>query len=719
MLRLLFGLICVLCSLPVVADDLAVLEGQTGDVPPREMMPHYFMGLTREALDRRAEAYERVKTVEDCIAYQKRLREFFVKQLGGWPERTPLNAQVVAQEMRNGYRIERIIYESLPKFYVTALFFLPVNDPPYPAVLVPCGHSSNGKASEAYQRACIFLAKSGIAALIYDPIGQGERFQILDENGQGAIGGTLEHTLTGVAAILVGMNTATFRIWDGMRGIDYLLEREDIDPDRIGCTGNSGGGTLTSYIMALDPRVKVAAPSCYLTSFERLLETDGPQDAEQDIYAQVAFGMDHADYVIMRAPKPTLMCCATQDFFDINGSWDSFRQAKRFYTRMGFSERVDIAENDAKHGFSQPLRTAMVRWMRRWLLGSDDPVVEPDFPILTDEEALCTPGGQVLQREGARSVWDIMADREVQLAKQRKALWAEKTGTVPGTIPSERDGTVPILSGALARVREIAGIRPLAHLPEPEVAEAGTIQCNGYRIEKLVLKPELGIFLPALAFIPEKMGTVPSGRSRRRANAARATAREMGVSPLSHAYLYLHGQGKHVDADPGGPIERLVNDGHLVLAVDLRGIGETESALNTKGWRVYCGPDWQDYFRAYLLGKSYVGLRAEDTLVCTRFLAGRYNANAVHLIAIGEAAVPALHAAALEPDLFASVQLDRMVTSWADVVRTPKTRNQLINTIHNALATYDLPDLVNTLPADKVKVLNPLKPDGKPAQTDG
>src|SRR5262249_9565783 len=140
---------------------------------------------------------------------------------------------------------------------------------------------------------------------------------------------TLEHTMVGVSSIPLGTSTARYRIWDGMRSLDYLASRPDIDPNRLGCTGNSGGGTLTSYLMALGERIAGAAPSCYLPSLRRLLETIGPQDAEQNIHAQIAFGMDHADYVMMRAPRPTLMCVATRDFFDINGAWNSFRQAKR------------------------------------------------------------------------------------------------------------------------------------------------------------------------------------------------------------------------------------------------------------------------------------------------------------------------------------------------------------------------------------------------------
>ncbi len=157
-------------------------------------------------------------------------------------------------------------------------------------MLLPCGHSDNGKAYEDYQRACILLAKNGMAVLCYDPIGQGERFQRLDAQGKPVIRGTTEHTMAGIGALLVGRQLASYRIWDGLRALDYLASRPEVDPDRLGCTGNSGGGTLTAYLMALDDRIAVAAPSCYITSLERLFATIGPQDAEQNITGQVAAG---------------------------------------------------------------------------------------------------------------------------------------------------------------------------------------------------------------------------------------------------------------------------------------------------------------------------------------------------------------------------------------------------------------------------------------------
>ena len=621
-------------------EDLRVLSVDTDATPSADMLAAYLGKQLDEAFERRRAMYEDVETEEQARQYQATLREKFVKHLGGFPKRTPLNEKTVGTIDGDGYRIEKLIYESQPQHFVTAVLFLPDSKPPFPGVVVPCGHSRSGKAAQ--QRICILLARNGIAALSYDPIGQGERSQLLDADGKQRFKATSEHNLVGQGSAPLGRNTATFRIWDGMRSIDYLASRKEIDPNRIGVTGCSGGGTLTSYLMALDERVACAAPSCYITSFRRLIDTIGPQDAEQNIHGQLAFGMDHADYLMMRAPKPTLILASTHDFFDIHGTWDSFRQAKRFYTRLGFAERVNLVETDAKHGYPKLQREAMVRWMRRFLLGIDEPITEPEFETHSSRDLQCTPNGQVMLMKGARSVMDLNVELNVRLAKQRRENWK----------PENRSQT-------LVEVRRIAGIRELEKLPRPKVTHHGKIQRDGYSIEKLVIETEPGILLPGLLFLPPR--------------------------PKGARCLYLHGEGKHVDAACDGSIEELVRRGSLVLAVDLRGIGETRASH-------------RDVMVSYLLGKSLVGMRAEDVLAAARVLSeweSKHKPTGVHLIASGVAEAPAIHAAALESKLFASLKVNGDTSSWSEVVSDP-TKGRMSNTVHGALAVYDLPDLVSS-----------------------
>jgi dienelactone hydrolase len=655
-------------------EKLSVLPETIDGVAVSDMTNHYLRQQAWREFEEWKRDYEQRKTPEQVAEYQKRLRQKFMEAIGELPQSAscgPLNPRVTGVVHREGYRVEKVIFESQPKHYVTAALFLP--DPPqadklpYPGVLVPCGHSKNGKASDAYQTMGALLALNGMAALVFDPIDQGERGQLL-EHWPG-LWGTKAHTMIGVGSILLGRNTAWFEIWDGMRGIDYLQSRPEVDPKRIGCTGNSGGGTQTSYLMALDDRIIAAAPSCYITNFyERILDL-GAQDAEQNIYGQLAFGMDHADYLMMRAPTPILICAATRDFFDIRGTWDSFRYAKRLYTRLGFAERIDLLENDAGHNYNRQAREGVVRWMSRWLLKKDEPITEPDIKLLSEKEIQCTPNGQVMLLEGARSVYDLNRDFEKELAKRRRKLWA--------TMDSAE---------LLIRVRKLAGIRRLTELPKPKVEELDVVERDGYRVKKMILKPEDGIYLPALMFVPNQI--------------------------LSRgAVLYVHERGKSTDAAPGGPIEKLVKAGQVVLAVDLRGTGETQQDIQGY-FRPHFGSDGQDVYTAYLLGRSYVGMRAEDVLVCAAFLR-RQRAGRVELIAVGNVSVPALHAAALEPALFGSVKLVRSLVSWSNLIELGRSYNQLVNTVHGALTVYDLDDLAAIL-GDKLTVEAPLNALGKP-----
>ena len=247
---------------------------------------------------------------------------------------------------------------------MTANLYIPAGTPPFPGVLLPCGHSDNAKAFEGYQRACILLARNGMAVLCYDPIGQGERYQMLDGKGKPIVRGTTEHTMAGIGALLVGRQLASYCIWDGLRALDYLASRPEVNPAAPRLHGQLGRRHDDGLPDGVDDRIAVAAPSCYITSLERLFVTIGPQDAEQNITGQVAVGLEHADYVTLRAPKPTLLTVGTRDFFDIKGSWDTFREVKLIYGRLGFGERVDLFESDEEHGFTRPRRIATARWMR-------------------------------------------------------------------------------------------------------------------------------------------------------------------------------------------------------------------------------------------------------------------------------------------------------------------------------------------------------------------
>ena len=702
-----FGLILAfLCGHSLAAEDLAVLKPSPDGTPPARQLEKWLMAGVNQMVAARNASFEKaIKSRAACEAWQRERRAFFLDRIGGLPERTPLNPQITGTLAGKGYRLEKILLETRPGFHLTANLYLPDTPPPWPAVLVPCGHSHDGKAAGAYQLVCRLLARHGMAALCYDPIGQGERYQLLDTANEHTafedsprytpphpavrLTCTTEHTMTGFGSALLGANVAQFRIWDGMRVIDYLQSRPDILRDKIGCTGNSGGGTETAYLMALDDRILAAAPGCYLTTFAKLIETRGPQDGEQIIFGQLAFGMDQADYCIMRAPRPTLICAGTRDAtFDFGGTWELFRDAKRFASRIGHADSVDLAAADAPHGFTLQLREAATRFMARHLLGRDILVREvetlPDSftddelrafsqPDWTAAQLQCTPQGQVLLLPGERSVFQINAGVAAQWKAQREPVWkamndAGKQRTIRETIGATFDDNERV-----------------------EVRAAGSIERDGFVIQKLILTTEPSLDLPALAFVPK----------------AKAGPRA--------AVLYLHGGSMKADAAPGGPIEALVKQGRIVLAAELRGIGETEVGPHsgrTAYGRGRFGPDLLDVMTAYLMGRSHVGMRCDDALRWLRHLqSGALTGGApagIELIATGEATIPALHAAALRPAAFRRITMRRMIPSWESLVGAGETFDQAVNIVHGALRHYDLPDLARFIAAEKITFAEPV-----------
>jgi len=643
---------CSAQSLDVLPDELAA------GVPKTEMMAAWLKKQAIAALDRRDAAFEKLAD-QELKAWQQDRREFFWRQLGGSPERTPLNAKVTGRLTIDDYRIEKLYFESQPGLHVTATLYLPQGEGPFPAVLHPTGHSASAKNRELYQQASIVIVKGGCAVLCYDPIGQGERKQLFDANGK-PYASTVQHTLINQGSHLLGSNVARTMIWDGMRAIDYLQSRPDIIGDRIGCTGISGGGTNTSYLMALDDRIVAAAPGCYLTGYRSLFNTIGPQDAEQNIHGQIAFGMDHADYVLMRLPKPTLIMAATRDYFDIHGAWNLFRSGKRFATRQGFPERVDLVEPNTEHGFPAEMRVAAANWMRRWLLDLDSPITEGKLNALPEEQLNATPAGRVLDLPHARTAFELNQEWNQAFAVRR----------AENAMPEHRDRL-------LAKVRELIGARLLNDLPAPTVRKVD----NGY-----IIAPDTGIQLPA---------------------------RLAGDTGSQNLVIFLHGAGKR-EAIESGELNRVARQmTSQVLAVDLRGLGETKKAGRLRVFDEMFGTDWKDTAAASLLGTTYVGMRTEDIWQVVRaWRKETSNQNLrPHLIATGEAAIPALHAAALEPDLFGDVRITDSIDSWTEVVKSPIVRKQQSNLVFGALREYDLPMLRGLL-GEQLTFSGAINPDG-------
>ena len=651
----------LLASMLCVAAASAQVKSDNPNADPRKMLHCYLLAEAQKHFDVRRDVIARLQTPDDIRKRQDYLKGKFLDALGGFPKKTPLNAKVTGTLKADGFRVEMVIYESRPQHHVTAIFYVPDGKGPFPGVLVPCGHSANGKAAEAYQRVCILMAQHGMAVLCYDPIGQGERVQLLDKMGKPAIAGsTSEHTMVGVGALLVGQSTATYRIWDGIRSLDYLASRPEVDPKRLGCTGNSGGGTLTSYLMALDERIVCAAPSCYLTTLERLFATIGPQDAEQNITGQVAFGMEHADYILMRAPKPTLMCVATQDFFDIGGAKTTFKEASTIYTTMGAGEKVSFFEFDDKHGFSKPRREAAARWMKRWLVGVDEPIAEGNFRSFKDEELQCTRSGQVLEDFQGKSAFQFNLAAARDLERRR----------------AEVKMNLPDLH---ANVERVIGLKPrkpwdgdTGGTLRKALLAAEPTSWKGLGVTKATFTSEPGIRVSVALFQPK--------------------------NPKRKIVLYLHEDGLEAAADD---IARLVKAGSQVAALELRGWGETAASTPAGKKPGFFGNHFKESFLGIHLNRPLLGQRVYDLLRAVDFFAAP--SESLSIVAVGNTGPVALHAAALD-DRVASLTLERSLVSWGNVVQNPISVNQLTNVVPGVLRDYDLPELAATLAPRRLNV---------------
>jgi cephalosporin-C deacetylase-like acetyl esterase len=653
----------------VVADELRVLSGDLPNgVQPEQMVESWMNQKLLASYEDWKEGFVRRQTEGGWEEHHRALRQSLIESIGGLPEKTPLNARVTGVIERPGFRVEKILFESRPGFFVTASLYLPDRarfSGLRPGVLIPSGHAKPAKAHDEYQSMGALLALNGFVGFVFDPLDQGERMQYRKDDGSMPYYGTHMHMQEGIVAMLLGEGLIQYFAWDGIRALDYLASRPEVDTNRLGISGNSGGGTQTSYIFALDDRLKAAAPSCWPHLANRQLK-DSMGDMEQMNYGMLAMGLEHPSFFLMRAPAPVKILGATHDFFQIDAVWEGFRFIKRHYTDLGYSERADILENNTGHNYDQTQREAAVRWFDQWLNKNVSEIWEPELNLFSEEELRVTDTGQVMDLPGARSIFDLFNEKLELVRPGREKTWKAA---------SERDRR--------NIVRKSVQVRRIDEIPVSSIIDKGESRRSGYIARKRLLETEEGICLPVIDTVPE----LPSSEL-----------------PL----LIVSSKGAGESLMEGGLGDTWAKSGRRVIAVDVRGVGETQQKSQTTQGSFF-GTDQEDFAGAYLLGESYLGMRVEDILRTIRYVENSTGVSKgeIKLYAEGDIGVAALHAAFLEPEHVKQARIRGSLKSWESILENQRSYHQLANSVQGALLHYDLPHLETAL-GERLEVMMPV-----------
>jgi hypothetical protein len=616
--------------------------------------------LTSQAFSLLKERENRISVLNTLIDWQKRqnhIRETLANIVGPFPEKTPLNARIVRIINKGSYKIEHIIFESMPGFYVTSSLFIPGGlrkKDKAPAVIYCSGHSVEGYRSSVYQHVILNLVKKGFIVFAFDPVGQGERLEYFDnETGKSIIGGpTKEHSYPGAQAFIAGNSQAYYMIWDGIRAVDYLLTRKEIDPARIGITGRSGGGTQSAYLAAMDDRIYAAAPENYITNYTRLLQSIGPQDAEQNMFNLISRGMDHPDFLVVRAPKPALLITTTGDMFSIQGAVETENEVARVYRAYGKEENFSRIEDDAGHASTIKNREDMYAFFQKHLCNPGNPFDEETQP-LTMEELRVTETGQISTSLRGETVFSL----------NRK--WSEN---IVNKLNTSRENLDLFLPEVILSAKKLSGYLEPSVVEEPVFT--GRIKRENYVIEKYFIKGEGNYVIPYLLFKPAK--------------------------PDNRIMIYLHPLGKAAEASSGGEIERFVSKGITVLAPDLIGTGETGSGA-LQGDAYFEGVSHNLWYASMLIGRSIAGIQAGDVARLVRMLKKNNNEAEITGFARREMTPVLLHSAAFEPNI-ENIILFGPYSSYKTIVMNRFYEPHFIlSAVPGALKEYDLPDLAGSL----------------------
>ena len=598
--------------------------------------------------EQRRQKWLSIRTESDLLRIQHEMRDDLLKMLGGLPvDKTPLHPQITGRIQMTGFHIEKLIFESLPAVYVTALVYVPDDgNKSHPAILVPSGHSENGKVH--YQSLCQHLVQHGYVVINWDAIGQGERSQFWDAKKNKSRYNLIcaEHAVLGNLAYLAGTNLARWEIWDGIRALDYLLTRPDVDPERISITGTSGGGFQAAHIAALDSRIKVTAISCYITAlpmrvFNRIFK-DPDSDPEQDLYGMISKGIDHPGLLLMMYPRPIFVAAAVLDFFPIEGTHQTVREISDIYNRFGHADRIAMHEGYHGHEYSTENQQKAITFLDHF---NSIPIDRNFSPVqeLGQKALQCTRTGQVaLDYASAKSGMDIIRDfyqeRKNKPAIDLKQLYySQPHPRINSWSVSQYEGSAPTPSEILWQAM-------------------GTSKFQDSVIDRYLLRHSQHLEMP-LVYIHK----------------AAANPRIL---------LWLAENGK-LTAQDWPAVSKYLAAGYDIVSLDPRGLGETRmrytaaspddpTLAQNDGDGAYSSPllgVLADYvYNSLLTGRPYFLQMIEDVEIATRFVREKTNQSEFTVLGSGGASTWASAVAEILPNIKLISPPDTTPLKWSNVV---------------------------------------------------
>ena len=635
-------------------------------IPPsvdlRDMLRQHLITRGLEAMARAAERRQAVLAGGEIAAYRDAVRAAVRGFYGVLPvgaQGGPLQAREVSCFEKDGYRLENVLFESFPGWEVNATVYVPTTwAPPFPAVIIPVGHS--GKQFASYQLPAQLCARCGYLAVLFDPPGQaGEK-----QPGN-------DHFIDGVRCYLVGETSSRYFVGDALRCIDYLETRADVDLSRgVAMTGVSGGGTTTALATLLDSRIAVAGLSCCLSPLAALDITQCYGGCpETHMAGRYAAGIDEVDLLCAAFPTPILLMAGELDeVFRIDDTRRLAEEAAAFYARAGAAERFAFFVDAGGHEYSLAQARRFVYFLDRWLRGEPERPLPlwPDAAFALDphDELRCWPRQDVHMR----------------------ALTAARARGLEAARAAARRSPASVRQAA----RKLVG--PPSAVPQAVVSEPFPVWTHLW--QSLLLCPELGIELPATFLYPTR-----------------------GAAP---ALLYLDDRGRHAALYRQGPLAQAIGflerdrPGLAALAVDLRGWGDSAPAMYPYEMAGWGGVDRYVAYASAALGDPVMAMRTRDALAALAYLRTRPEVGAQRIIVCGRGVggIIALHVAARD-ERVAGVIVWEGLSSFRSLLEAETYVWPADVFWPGVLLYYDLPELAEAL-ACPVRVLGPRDGAGNP-----